>query len=316
MATLKKSLGNGYQVGATLAGYEAVINKAYDVSTLSNNLDFLTIMAYDMHGFWDGETNHHAPLQATNGPSVERILNTYVSKGADKAKLIVGIPFYGQSFTTRGNPGGVGHPTSGPGEAGQWTKQPGMLGYNEICLKIRNAGWSEQEVGGAYAFNNADQQWVGYDSMQDVAAKARFVQAAGFGGVAVSTLDLDDFANLCCKDAFPLLSTISNVIIGTPAPVPGCRRPAPPVTPAPKPASQTDPWDDGSSNKWSQPAQDQGQESTSWTTPSTTSTTTATTTTTTTTTTTAGNLGGQGECQEGQYYRHPASCQKYYRLHF
>ncbi len=72
MATLKKSLGNGYQVGATLAGYEAVINKAYDVSTLSNNLDFLTIMAYDMHGFWDGETNHHAPMQASNGPSVVR----------------------------------------------------------------------------------------------------------------------------------------------------------------------------------------------------------------------------------------------------
>ncbi len=242
-------------------------------------------------------------------------MNTYVSKGADKAKLIVGIPFYGQSFTTRGNSGGVVQPTSGPGEVGQWTKQPGMLGYNEICLKVRNAGWSVQEVAGAgaYAFNNADQQWVGYDSMQDVAAKARFVQSAGFGGVAVSTLDLDDFANLCCKDAFPLLSTISNVILGTPAPAVGCRRPPPPVTPAPKPAAQTDPWDDGSSNKWSQQAQDQGKQSTSWTTPSTTS---PATTTTTTTTTTTGNLGAGGDCQEGLYYRHPASCQKYYRFDF
>jgi chitinase len=70
MVQLKKSLGKDYVVGATVSGYESVINKAYDVSTLSNNLDFLNIMAYDMHGFWDGMTNHHAPLRSSPGPSV------------------------------------------------------------------------------------------------------------------------------------------------------------------------------------------------------------------------------------------------------
>ena len=70
MVQLKKALAPDVLVGATLSGYTSVVDRAYDVSALSNALDFLNIMAYDMHGFWDGETDHHAPLRATNGPSV------------------------------------------------------------------------------------------------------------------------------------------------------------------------------------------------------------------------------------------------------
>lgn len=162
---------------------------------------------------------------------------------------------------------------------------------------------------GAFATHMTDQQWVGYDSMQDVQQKAGFVQASGFGGVAVSTLDLDDFSNLCCQGAFPLLSTVSNVILGTSPPAASCTRPLPPVTPAPRPQTVTDPWDDGSSNKnqWTQQ-----QSTTAWTTQK--PTTTTTTAATTTTTDAVASGGDQGEeCEDGKYYRNPQTCQKYYR---
>lgn len=59
-----------------------------------------------------------------------------VSRGAPREKLLVGVPFYGQSFTIPGSSSkSFGITASGPGEAGEFTKQPGMLAYYEICYR-------------------------------------------------------------------------------------------------------------------------------------------------------------------------------------
>ena len=65
----------------------------------------------------------------------DSVLNYYVSKGADKSKLIMGIPFYGQSFSLQSSSTQYGSQASGPGKPGKWTKQGGMLAYYEICTK-------------------------------------------------------------------------------------------------------------------------------------------------------------------------------------
>lgn len=36
----------------------------YDVPTLSKNLDWIAVMAYDYHGQWDKKTGHVAPMYA------------------------------------------------------------------------------------------------------------------------------------------------------------------------------------------------------------------------------------------------------------
>jgi len=61
-------------------------------------------------------------------------LEYYVSKGADRSKLIMGIPFYGQSFTLENKfDQSLGSLAEGPGNPGEFTQQPGMLAYYEIC---------------------------------------------------------------------------------------------------------------------------------------------------------------------------------------
>ena len=71
---LKTAFGKRYSIGATLSGYQNVIEKAYEVAELSRNLDFINIMAYDLHGFWDGRTGHHSPLTSnTDALSVVRL---------------------------------------------------------------------------------------------------------------------------------------------------------------------------------------------------------------------------------------------------
>ena len=67
----------------------------------------------------------------------DSVLQYYLSRGAPRSKLIVGIPLYGQSFTTSSPPRQYREDTAGPGKPGTWTKQRGMLAYYEICSK----GW-------------------------------------------------------------------------------------------------------------------------------------------------------------------------------
>ena len=73
-ASLVRELGKTFRaqklvLGATLSGYKSVIDAAYEVRTLSDNLDFLNIMTYDFRGFWDGQTGHHTPLYQDGGDS-------------------------------------------------------------------------------------------------------------------------------------------------------------------------------------------------------------------------------------------------------
>lgn len=88
----------------------------------------------------------------------------WLEQGAPAEKLVVGIPAYGRSFTlASSSKNGIGSKTIGPGKAGPYTREGGMLGYNEICEYIQR-GWTvqrEPEQRVPYAFKG--NQWVGYD---------------------------------------------------------------------------------------------------------------------------------------------------------
>jgi chitinase len=60
--------------------------------------------------------------------------------GADRDKLVLGIPTYGRSYTLY-NPLAteIGSPADGPGEQGDATREKGYLAYYEVCPLI----WSD-----------------------------------------------------------------------------------------------------------------------------------------------------------------------------
>jgi len=74
----------------------------YDVPVLDKTLDFIHLMTYDMHGAgWEKSTaDHHAPLYKrsweADGNNVNFCVNYWISKGASRAKIVMGIPLYGQ----------------------------------------------------------------------------------------------------------------------------------------------------------------------------------------------------------------------------
>ena len=68
----------------------------------------------------------------------------FIELGASREKIIVGIPTYGRSYTidtgSSKNPPGVVF--IGAGKRGALTKEAGMLGYQEICLHVKNDNWT------------------------------------------------------------------------------------------------------------------------------------------------------------------------------
>ena len=66
-----------------------------------------------------------------------------VQLGASRSKLILGIPTYGRSFTLSSSSKTPPNYFSGAGNAGPILNQAGFLGYQEICLNIKNNGWTE-----------------------------------------------------------------------------------------------------------------------------------------------------------------------------
>ena len=55
---------------AAVAAGKKVIETAYAISKLAEILDFVSVMAYDLHGYWDGITGHHTALVDPSGSNL------------------------------------------------------------------------------------------------------------------------------------------------------------------------------------------------------------------------------------------------------
>ncbi|XP_067913695.1 chitinase-3-like protein 1 [Heterodontus francisci] len=204
---------------AAVAAGKETIDAAYEIAEISQYLDFISVMSYDFHGSWDNVTGHNSPLYGGSTDqgkfiyfNVDFAVKYWRDNGAPAEKLIVGFPTYGRSFTLSTSETSVGAPASGPGLAGQLTREDGFWAYYEICTFLRIASSQmieDHQV--PYAFK--DNQWVGYDSRHSFMTKGQWLKDNNFGGAMVWTLDLDDFSGtICNQGVYPLINTLKSLL--------------------------------------------------------------------------------------------------------
>ena len=75
-----------------------------------------------------------------------------------------------------------------------------ILFFYLVAVKENNWVRSFQTLKGAYATKG--NQWVSYNDVQFVKEKADYVIKNKYSGVAVFTMDMDDFNNNCCQVRF------------------------------------------------------------------------------------------------------------------
>ncbi|XP_072379769.1 acidic mammalian chitinase-like [Diabrotica undecimpunctata] len=214
---------HGLLVSTVVSPLASVVEQAYNVPYLNKYVDFINVRTFDFHNYTEGVVDHHAPLYPRIDTSsryesiqfcVEYAINNWISLGADKKKLILGIPFYGRGFTLKSIVDkSVGAASIGPSKSGPYTDDKGYLGYNEIMeMGYREAFWEYiwddvQKV----PHTNREDQWIGYDDERSVRIKTLFALENKLGGVMAWGIDTDDFRGSSGK-INPLLNTIYDVM--------------------------------------------------------------------------------------------------------
>lgn len=155
------------------------IEDGFTPSKLAEVVDFVNVEAYDFHKDREPVADHHSNLHSRPGDSglniflsVDYAVHFWLKKGLPRSKLVVGLPFFGRSFTLQfANETGLGAAIKGPGREGFYTQTPGLLAYFEICDLVLNEGWyrSEDSSGSPYVVNG--DQWVGYDDEESLQKK-------------------------------------------------------------------------------------------------------------------------------------------------
>lgn len=109
---------------------------------MTEYVDWINVMSYDIHGVWDSSNpigNH--VLAHTNLTEIDLALDLFWRVDIDPAKIVLGLGFYGRSFTLSDascwKPGCL---FVDPGAAGKCTATPGILSYREIRQILTDTG--------------------------------------------------------------------------------------------------------------------------------------------------------------------------------
>ncbi|XP_064104521.1 chitotriosidase-1-like [Macrobrachium nipponense] len=206
---------HGMLLTAAVSAGKNVIDQGYDVPAVAADLDQIHVMAYDFHGSWEKQVAHHAPLFPAPGQSQELsadfAINHWIKRGAKASKLVLGVPFYGRSWTLAGSDATPGAPATGAGTPGPLMKDAGTLAYYEICSAHERDGWKKiSDPAGPYLTKG--NQWVGYDDIDAIIGKAKYAKSKGLGGIMIWDIVMDDFRGTCKAGTNPLLRAIVDTL--------------------------------------------------------------------------------------------------------
>ncbi|KAK7016749.1 Cht9p, partial [Halocaridina rubra] len=218
----------GMLLTAAVSAGIGTIEYAYDIPRVSEHLDYINIMAYDMHGAWETFTHHNAPLYAhpmdnqdNQTYNIDTAIRYWIDNGADRNKIVMGIPTYGRCYTLDDMTNtGFYAPASQPGHAGPYTRTAGTLGYNEICKFMQETGeWvvvHDPAMNEPYAYYPGNKIWCGYDDAASTYLKGQYAKAMGLAGTMVWSLETDDFSGLCSDRKFHLIKSMGEGYNGAP----------------------------------------------------------------------------------------------------
>lgn len=153
-----------------------------DFERLADDFDFVGFMTYDYHGDWSDHSGHNAPLYAWGGDACGSVNDTFLyarSRQVPLAKLLVGVPFFGRSFSC----GGMGQP---------FTTTQGWS-YADV-MALPSTEWVRVWDGEAqvpYMRRLDGTMVISYDDMSSVSLKGQYVKDKASAGVIVWELSQD-----------------------------------------------------------------------------------------------------------------------------
>ncbi|KAI9643280.1 hypothetical protein NHQ30_007897 [Ciborinia camelliae] len=192
------------------------------IEAMSDMIDYVVFMTYDLHGQWDYGHNYSDPgcpyegclRSHVNLTETISALSMITKAGVASSKVIIGVSSYGRSFQMA-EAGcytencAITGPDSGA-YAGTCTETPGYIGNAEINGIIYTNGSVLSASGESIAITTTpltyldnisysnivvyeDTQWIGYMDDENKAARKILYEAYNLGGVADWAIDLQSY---------------------------------------------------------------------------------------------------------------------------
>lgn len=169
------------------------IDQAYEVDIISDYLDYVNVMTYDFNGGWSNDTNFNAPLYAASDDSdgnttfnANYAMEHWAGKSIATDKLVVGMPFYGRSFS--------GVAPANDGLYNSFDSETAET-YQTIEETIKPQSDYEYhwhpEAAVPWLYSSADQTFISYDDADSIANKAEYARESDFGGAMCWELSQD-----------------------------------------------------------------------------------------------------------------------------
>lgn len=168
----------------------------FDLKAMADNVDWINLMAYDLHGVWDGENpigNHI--LAHTNLTGIDEALNLFWRVDVEPSRIALGLGFYGRTFKLKdASCWKPGCEFSDPGAKGPCTSTKGILSYREISQIRKDTGgtaYLDKEAAVRYMVYD-DDSWVAFDDETTFEMKIKYANKMGLSGLMIWAIDLDD----------------------------------------------------------------------------------------------------------------------------
>lgn len=169
-------------------------------AAIAGEVDWINVMTYDYHGGWALTTGHNAPLHqgpsdTNTGWNVAAAIDTYLDRGVPARQLVMGVPFYGRTWT--GVSAGTSHGLyRSASDAGPGTWEKGILDYRDIVNNYLGRGsyvaYRDDAAAVPFLFDSSSGVFVSYDDPESMRAKRRFADSRGLGGVMIWEMSSDD----------------------------------------------------------------------------------------------------------------------------
>ncbi len=178
--------------------------------TLVPLFDQINVMSYDMAGGWDGWRSWHGSALAgatDNTPtSVETSVDYYRRAGVPRARLGIGIPFYGTCWQNVNAPRQSGGTVVASDNALSYTNI--VHNYSSIVARQWDAVAMVPWLGSSTRFGPAQCNFLSYDDEQSIAAKGAYARRQGLGGTIIWTISQGHLPDRPAGQRDPLLQAI------------------------------------------------------------------------------------------------------------
>jgi chitinase len=191
-----KQTHKSYELSAFLPAAPAKITAGFEGDKIFEYLDFATLQGYDFHGTWENVTNHQSAIRVPAGQpvpndfSIDGAVNAWVSAGAPKSKLVLGIPYYSQGWTgVTGGGDGLFQPAAGPAPG---TFAAGTEDYKALAPLYRKGFRVHRDFAAGHAWLFDGNTFWTFDDPLVLLQKMLYIRTQGLGGAMVWELSGDD----------------------------------------------------------------------------------------------------------------------------